>query len=71
VNVEISVTDEAIGWLASRGFDKLYGARPMSRLMQTTVKKRLVDAVLFGPLAAGGTAMVDVADGEIVVDCSS
>ncbi|MGK2859901.1 MAG: ATP-dependent Clp protease ATP-binding subunit ClpA [Thermoanaerobaculia bacterium] len=68
--VEISVTDEAITWLAHRGFDKLYGARPMSRLMQTTVKKKLVDALLFGPLAAGGTAVVDMESDEIAVKCS-
>ncbi|MBI2214626.1 MAG: ATP-dependent Clp protease ATP-binding subunit ClpA [Acidobacteria bacterium] len=68
-NVEITVTEAAVTWLAERGFDKLYGARPMSRLMQTTVKKKLVDAILFGPLVKGGTATVDVADGEIVVRC--
>ncbi|MFA6958840.1 MAG: ATP-dependent Clp protease ATP-binding subunit ClpA [Thermoanaerobaculia bacterium] len=67
--VEISVTDAAVTWLCERGFDKLYGARPMSRLMQTTLKKKLVDAILFGPLTKGGTARVDVADGEIVVGC--
>ena len=68
--VEITVTDGAINWLANRGFDKLYGARPMSRLMQTTVKKKLVDAILFGPLAAGGTAVVDVEGDEIAVKCN-
>ena len=69
-NVEIAVTEEAITWLAHRGFDKLFGARPMSRLMQTTVKKKLVDAILFGPLATGGSAVVTIEGDELIVKCS-
>ena len=38
-NVSISLSDEAVHWLADKGYDKLMGARPLSRLIQEKIKK--------------------------------
>ena len=46
----------------------LFGARPMSRLLQDKVKRPLADELLFGKLVAGGRVLVDVSDGELVVE---
>ena len=65
----ISLSDEARDWLAERGYDPAYGARPLGRVVQEHVKKPLAEELLFGRLVDGGMALVDVAsandDGEI------
>ena len=55
---------EAREWLAEKGYDPAFGARPMARLMEDQLKKPLADAILFGPLAQGGRAVVDLFKGE-------
>ena len=57
--VEIEFTDGLKAYLAEKGFDPLMGARPMSRLIQTTIRKALADELLFGKLADGGRVTVD------------
>jgi ATP-dependent Clp protease ATP-binding subunit ClpA len=64
--VTIELTDPAREWLAKHGFDKLYGARPMSRLIQSKVKEPLAEDILFGSLQSGGTVLIDEKDGELV-----
>ena len=61
-NVEIELTEAARDWLAERGYDRNYGARPLSRVVQEHIKKPLADMLLFGDLAGGGLALVDVKD---------
>ncbi|MEC8126712.1 MAG: ATP-dependent Clp protease ATP-binding subunit ClpA, partial [Pseudomonadota bacterium] len=61
-------TDAARDWLAERGYDRNYGARPLARVVQEHIKKPLADMLLFGDLAGGGLALVDVKDGKIVVN---
>ncbi len=61
--VEAVFTDRLKEHLASKGFDPLMGARPMSRLIQDTIRAALADELLFGKLASGGHVTVDV-DGE-------
>ena len=64
--VTLELTDAARDWLAERGYDKNFGARPMSRLIDDRIRKPLSEAMLFGALAdGGGKAVVDVMDGEI------
>jgi len=63
--VSISISDAARDWLAEKGYDKLYGARPLSRIIQDKVKKPLADELLFGKLAKGGQVTVDMADGKL------
>jgi ATP-dependent Clp protease ATP-binding subunit ClpA len=63
-NVTIELTDAARKWLANKGFDPLYGARPLARVIQDNVKKPLAEELLFGKLEKGGTVRVDL-DTEI------
>jgi ATP-dependent Clp protease ATP-binding subunit ClpA len=53
-NVTISLTDEARKWLATKGYDPQYGARPLGRIIQEHIKKPLSDELLFGKLQKGG-----------------
>ena len=61
--VFIELNDAARRWLAEKGYDKLFGARPLARVIQEYVKKPLAEEVLFGKLSDGGTVRVDV-EGE-------
>ncbi len=56
--VEIELTDGAREWLARKGYDKLFGARPLSRVIQENIKKPLAEELLFGKLAKGGVVLV-------------
>jgi ATP-dependent Clp protease ATP-binding subunit ClpA len=67
--VQIALTPAARAWLAEKGFDKLFGARPLARVIQTEVKDKLADELLFGKLAKGGKATVDAVDGALVFAC--
>ena len=60
--VHINLDDEAKEWLTARGYDKLYGARPMSRLIQEKIKQPLAEELLFGKLVNGGEVNVSVKD---------
>jgi ATP-dependent Clp protease ATP-binding subunit ClpA len=63
-NVTIELTDEAREWLAENGYDEAMGARPMARLIQSTIKTPLADEVLFGRLKSGGAVRVVVVASE-------
>ena len=63
--VSLSVDAAARDWLAERGYDPKMGARPMSRLIQNSIKKPLANELLFGDLAGGGRVQVGVTDGEL------
>ncbi len=63
--VTIEVDDAARDWLAAKGFDRAFGARPMARLIERVIKKPLSEALLFGALTQGGRARVVVENGEI------
>ena len=60
--VHIALDEEAKQWLTDRGYDKLYGARPMGRLIQEKVKQPLAEELLFGKLVHGGEVKVFVKD---------
>ncbi|SLN43610.1 ATP-dependent Clp protease ATP-binding subunit ClpA [Oceanibacterium hippocampi] len=62
-NVTIQLSDAAREWLAERGYDPLYGARPLSRVIQEHIKKPLAEELLFGKLEKGGHVTVGF-DGE-------
>jgi ATP-dependent Clp protease ATP-binding subunit ClpC len=63
--VEIELTEPARAWLARKGFDKLFGARPMARLIQSKIKEPLANEILFGSLQDGGKVVVNEKDGEL------
>jgi ATP-dependent Clp protease ATP-binding subunit ClpA len=69
-NITLELTDEATDWLAKNGFDELYGARPLGRVIQEHIKKPLADDILFGRLTKGGHVKVALKDGKIVFDIS-
>jgi ATP-dependent Clp protease ATP-binding subunit ClpA len=64
--VLFELTDEARKWLAVRGYDRLYGARPLARIIQEHVKKPLADEILFGRLKDGGVVKIAVDDDKLV-----
>ena len=66
-NVEIELSEAAMDWLAERGYDAKYGARPLARVVQEHIKKPLADEMLFGGLVDGGLVFVDVTDDDLTV----
>ncbi len=62
-NVRITYTNAAAEWISERGYDRLYAAQPMARLIDEKIKEELVDQLLFGKLENGGTVHVDMVDG--------
>jgi ATP-dependent Clp protease ATP-binding subunit ClpB len=58
----LEVTDAAIAWLGERGYDPLYGARPLRRLVQSSIGDPLAKALLAGEIADGDTVLVDVSE---------
>ena len=63
-NVDIQFDKDSRAWLADKGYDKLYGARPMGRLIQERIKQPLAEELLFGKLADGGEVSVTMKDGK-------
>jgi ATP-dependent Clp protease ATP-binding subunit ClpA len=57
-NVAIELTPEARRWLAQKGYDPAFGARPLGRVIQENVKRGIADELLFGKLAQGGIVKV-------------
>ncbi len=57
--VDLSITEAARRWLAQRGYDPRFGARPMARLIETEIARVLADEILFGRLNGGGHVTVD------------
>lgn len=58
--VDLDVTNDAVKWLAEKGYDELNGARPMKRMIQEKIKRVLADEILFGKLEHGGTVSVSL-----------
>ncbi|MDP3594575.1 ATP-dependent Clp protease ATP-binding subunit ClpA [Phenylobacterium sp.] len=67
-HVTIETTEEAADWLAKNGFDELYGARPLARVIQEHIKKPLADEILFGKLVKGGHVKVVLKDSKLAFE---
>jgi ATP-dependent Clp protease ATP-binding subunit ClpA len=63
--VVLTLTEDALDWLAERGYDPLFGARPLARLIQTGIKDVLSDEVLFGRLKNGGCVAVGLQEDRL------
>ena len=59
--VAIELSPEARAWLAQKGYDAVYGARPLARVIQAQVRDKLTDQILFGKLENGGTVKIGIA----------
>src|SRR6201991_2891705 len=64
-NVTIELSSAAKEWLAERGYDRLYGARPLGRVIQEYIKKPLAEELLFGKLVKGGAVKVTLKDNKL------
>ena len=64
--LKLEITDAAKQLIISRGYDPLYGARPLRRYLQSSVETLIARTILSGELSAGATITVDAVDGELV-----
>ncbi len=64
-NVTIELSSAAKEWLAEKGYDRLYGARPLARVIQEYIKKALAEELLFGRLVRGGAVKVTLREGKL------
>jgi ATP-dependent Clp protease ATP-binding subunit ClpA len=63
--VALTISPAVRTWLAKKGHDPAYGARPLSRVIQTEIKDKLSDELLFGELQNGGFVSLDVTGGQL------
>ena len=66
-NVTIELTPAGREWLARKGYDEQFGARPMARLIQSKIREPLAGEILFGQLEHGGEVTVDAKDDELAL----
>ncbi|MDP6646990.1 MAG: ATP-dependent Clp protease ATP-binding subunit [Dehalococcoidales bacterium] len=66
-NIKLEVTDATKDFLGEKGYDEVFGARPLRRVIQNMVEDKLSDGLLRGQFRAGDTAIVDLENGEVVV----
>ena len=70
-SLELEITPEAKELIIDRGYDPLYGARPLRRYLQSSVETLIARTILSGDLAAGSILVIDVRDGELVCEAVS
>jgi ATP-dependent Clp protease ATP-binding subunit ClpA len=66
-NVKIEITDETLDYLVDKGFDPKMGARPLQRVIDADIKRKLARELLFGKLKNGGVLIVDIVDDKIAL----
>ncbi len=67
-SVSIEASPQAREWLGEKGYDRLYGARPLARVIQEHIKKPLAEELLFGRLVKGGIVRIGLVDGKLAFD---
>jgi ATP-dependent Clp protease ATP-binding subunit ClpA len=67
-HVAITLSTDARAWLAAKGYDPIFGARPLARVVQHEVRDPLTDQILFGTLEHGGTVTIGVKDNALTFD---
>ncbi|NTU48047.1 MAG: AAA domain-containing protein, partial [Syntrophobacteraceae bacterium] len=68
--IELRISDSARDFIAQAGFDPVYGARPLKRYLQHQLETRIGRALISGSIPDGSTILVDVQDGDLVVNHS-
>ncbi len=66
-NIDLDVSDKAIKWLAEHGYDAVFGARPLKRLITSAVEDKVADLILSGQVGEGSTVHVDVVGKDLIV----
>jgi ATP-dependent Clp protease ATP-binding subunit ClpA len=64
--IHLTITDRVRIWLAEKGYDPQYGARPLARVIQTEIKDALSDEILFGRMQKGGEVGIDLKNDKLV-----
>lgn len=67
LEIDLEISEEAKNYIADKGFDPQFGARPLKREIQRTVENQLSEELLRGSIKAGSTVLVDLFDGKIVI----
>ena len=62
----MTISDQVRTWLAKKGYDPQYGARPLARVIQTEIKDALSDQILFGRMQKGGEVGIELKDDKLV-----
>ena len=70
-DIKLDLNEEAQAWLADKGYDPIYGARPLKRVIQKHVQDQLSEEILSGNVADGATVLVTVFGGELVISALS
>lgn len=66
--VQLSITEEALNWIAEQGYDPVYGARPLKRFLQRHVETPLAKAIIGDELPEGSEAVIDLTDNQLVLE---
>ena len=70
-SVSLSIDNQAREYLANKGYDEVYGARELSRIIQSEVKKPMAEELIFGKLAKGGHVKITLKNNDIFLNFSS
>ncbi len=65
--IEMNITDKAIKWLGDNGYDAVFGARPLKRLIVSAVEDKIADLILTGSIGEGSTVYIDVKGKDLTV----
>ena len=68
-DIALTITDDTLDYLVDKGFDPKMGARPLQRVIDKDIKRKLAREMLFGKLKNGGSLIIDYRDKEIQLDC--
>jgi ATP-dependent Clp protease ATP-binding subunit ClpA len=66
--IKLTISDSVRTWLAEKGYNPQYGARPLARVIQTEIKDALSDEILFGRMQKGGEVSIDLQEDTLVFD---
>ncbi len=66
-HIELNITDKAIKWLGDNGYDAVFGARPLKRLITSAVEDKIADLILTGTVGEGSTVYIDVKGKDLIV----
>ncbi|MFX4220913.1 MAG: hypothetical protein ACMVO3_07915 [Thalassobaculum sp.] len=67
-DIKLALDDAALAWLAEAGYDPVYGARPLKRVIQRSLQNPLANRILEGRIKDGDVVIVSAADGKLVID---